>query len=89
MIISIWRTYVKYHSETRFLAFFWLGVVFVAGDVVGDGAGAGVGDSALLSDVSSAVSESIGLVPWVLEPKIFVDHIVHLPRPVGVGRCNS
>ena len=43
---------------TRFLTFFWLGVAFVAGDIVGDGAGAGVGDSALLSDVSSAVSES-------------------------------
>ena len=87
MIISIWRTYVKSHSETRFLAFFWLGVAFVAGDVVGDGAGAGVGGSALLSDVSSAVSESSWL--GALEPKIFVDHIVHFPRSVGVGRCIS
>ena len=35
-------------------------VVFVAGDAVDDG----TDDSTLLSDVSPAVSESIGLVSW-------------------------
>ena len=58
-------------------------VAFVAGDAVDDG----TDDSALLTDVPSAVSESSWL--GALKPKIFVDHIVHLPRSVGVDRCDS
>ena len=82
MIISFYRTYVKHHSVTQFLAFFLLGVA------VGDGAGTRAGDFALLSNVSSAVSESSWLGALGLG-KILAGLIVHHPCSVGAGRCSS